>query len=111
MVGGKPAATATERYNGGMRTNRKSFRTSRLASRCLTGVIGIAIALVTYMVSIGPVYYFWARCSADMATHATIEQFYSPLLSGPPGWLRRQLIDYRDVARIAGYRGPTGKTR
>lgn len=46
-----------------------------------------------------------------MATHATIEQFYSPLLSGPPGWLRRQLIDYRDIARISGYRGPTGTTR
>jgi len=59
------------------------------------------------MLSIGPVYFLWARCSADMPTHQRIEVFYSPLLQHSPPWFRRQLTDYRDVSRIAGHR-PAG---
>lgn len=88
------------RYNATMERNRPDARTSPWVTRSITAVIGVAMLLLAYMLSIGPVYFVWARCSADMDTHQTIEGFYAPLLKHGPSWL----TDYRDVSRIAGHR-------
>lgn len=65
----------------------------------LAAGVAAALLLVAYIVSIGPVYYAWARWNADMSTHETIEGFYAPLLRHGPEWLTA----YRDVSRIAGH--------
>lgn len=67
--------------------------------------LGISMAALFYMLSIGPVYYLWARWSADMGMHERIEAFYSPVLKRGPRWLKTTLTEYRDASRIAGYRG------
>jgi hypothetical protein len=70
----------------------------RPASMAAMFVIGLLVATVTYVASIGPVYYCWAAFSANMGTHSKIEWFYSPLLERIP-----VARDYRDVSRIAGH--------
>jgi hypothetical protein len=77
--------------------------TSRWITRPLLAIVGATLLFLGYVLSIGPVYFLWARCSADMATHDKIEGFYSPLLAYGPRWLKRQLTDYRDVSRVAGH--------
>jgi hypothetical protein len=77
----------------------------RWFARCLMAVIAVAMVGIAYVLSIGPVYYCWARWDTNMANHEILERFYSPVLESGPAWLRRQLIDYREVARLAGYRG------
>ena len=81
----------------------KSVGSTAWTTRLVLTCIAIALAWLAYMLSIGPVYYLWARCSADMAVHAKIEGFYFPLLHRGPQWLRTNLTDYRDVSRIAGH--------
>lgn len=77
----------------------------RWLARSLMAGIAVAMVGLAYVLSIGPVYYCWARWDTDMANHAILERFYSPVLTSGPTWLRRQLVDYRDVARLSGYRG------
>jgi hypothetical protein len=86
----------------GTEQNHKKFP---LWAAVLLAGIGICMAAFCYMASIGPVYYFWARCSADMGVHERVEAFYSPVLKRGPRWLRNTLTEYRDASRIAGYRG------
>jgi hypothetical protein len=89
-----------------MEENSQGVRkSSRWTVRCLMTFAAVCLIFLAYVLSIGPVYYLWARFSVDMTTHATIERFYSPVLTSGPTWLQRQLIDYRDVARLAGYHG------
>jgi len=71
---------------------------SSLAARGAMLAIGLLLASLTYVLSIGPVYYCWAAFSADMATHSKIEAFYSPVLERAP-----LACEYRDVSRIAGH--------
>lgn len=82
-----------------MRLHQKSW-----SAKALLVAIGIALLLLCYVASIGPVYYCWAAFSADMTTHAKIEAVYSPVLEHGSQWSRNALTAYRDVARIEGHR-------
>jgi hypothetical protein len=86
-----------------MESDRPLQATSTWITRSLLAIVGATLLLLGYMLSIGPVYYLWARCSADMSVHEKIEGFYAPLLGHGPRWLKTQLTDYRDVSRIAGH--------
>ena len=82
-----------------MNENEQTVRTSRWVAHLLAACAGAALLLLAYILSIGPVYYLWAKYSANMATHETIEGFYSPLFRHGPGWL----TEFRDASRIAGH--------
>jgi hypothetical protein len=79
--------------------NHQTVPKNRWAAIFLVTGVRVALLLVAYILSIGPVYYVWGRWSADMSTHETIEGFYSPLFRHGPQWL----TEYRDASRIAGH--------
>ena len=81
----------------------------RWLARCLMTGIAVAMVGIAYVLSIGPVYYCWARWDTNMANHEILERFYSPVLKSGPPWLRRQVVDYRDVARLAGHHGDSNR--
>lgn len=68
------------------------------SARAAVLAIGVAVGLLMYVASIGPVYYCWAAFNADMAVYAKLERFYSPALE-----TASPAREYRDASQIAGY--------